>query len=135
MPRSRTVSSKNHRRHVVYPGVLAETARLRWTEFRYPSFPPYALELVCFDLRRRSRHWITQPFSLDNREVQDALDRLLVRHYAPGAEVSGLLVCAAMCEEANAARSTPTGDFAAARNHVHYSDALAPFIEQRWREL
>ena len=82
MPRPRTVSSKNHRRHVVYPGVLAESARLRWTEFRYPSFPPYALELICFDLRRRSRHWITQPFSLDNREVQDALTPLLIQNKA-----------------------------------------------------
>ena len=135
MPRSRTVSAKNHRRRVVFPGVVADTARLRWLEFRYPSFPPYALELICFDLRRRCPHWITLPFSRESREVQDAFDRLLVRHYLPGAEARGLLVCAAMCEEANAARSTPLGEFAAARDYVHYSDALAPCIEQRWQEL
>lgn len=88
------------------------------------------------DLRRRPpRHWITQPFSRESREVQDALDRLLVRHYAPGAGVSGLLVCAAMCEEANAARSAPTGDYASARDYVLHSEALRPCIEQRWKEL
>jgi hypothetical protein len=135
MPRSRTASCKSHRRHIGYPGVLTETARLRWTEFRYPSFPPYALELICFDLRRRCPHWITLPFSKESREVQEAFDRLLVRHYVPGDEARGLLVCAALCEEAAAARSTPTGAFASERDYVHHSDALAPCIEQRWREL
>ena len=135
MPRSRTVSCKNHRRHVGYPGLLEETTRLRAAEFRYPSFPPYALELICFDLRRRCPHWITLPFSRESQHVQDAFDRLLVQHYVPGAKARGLLVCAALCEEANAARSRPFGDFAAASDYVHYSDALAPCIEQRWNEL
>ena len=94
----RTVSCKSIRRHVGYPGILAETLQLRWSEFRYPSFPPYALELICFDLRRRRTHWITRHFSRETRRVQDALDRQLVAHYAPGAEARGPLVCAAMCE-------------------------------------
>lgn len=36
---------------------------------------------------------------------------------------------------ANAARSTPTGDFGSARDYVHHSKTLAPCIEQRWQEL
>ena len=135
MPRPRTASCKNRRRHIGYPGILEDATRLRFAEFRYPSFPPYALELICFDLRRRCQHWITLPFSRESREVQEAFDRLLDRDYVKGADARGLLVCAALCEEANAARSTPLGEFAAVHDYVHYSDALAPCIEQRWQEL
>ena len=67
--------------------------------------------------------------------MQDGLDRELVRHYRPGADARGLLVCATMCETANAARHGPRGEFGIVRDYVHYSQALVPCIEQRWREL
>src|SRR5688500_13628976 len=104
MPRPRTLSCKNIGRQDSFLGILQQTVRLRFAEFRYPSFPPYALELICFDLRRRRPHWVTLPFSRDTRRVQDGLDGELVRHYVEGEEARGLLVCAAMCETANAAR-------------------------------
>jgi hypothetical protein len=108
--------------------------RLRWQEFRYPSFAPFALEMICFDLRRRREHLITATLASDTMEVQDALDAALAGSYCPGADARGPLVQAVMCEQANGQRDVPRGPFAKWRSHVFYSDVLAPCIEERWRE-
>ena len=122
------------RRHVTLPGVLAEVVRLRWQEFRYPGFSPFALEMICFDLRKRREHLITATFASDTAEVQDALDCGLAGTYCGGPDARGPLVQAVMCEQANAQREVPRGKFAKWREHVCYSKVLAPCIEERWRE-
>src|SRR6476469_2715531 len=109
------------RHRVTLPGVLREVLRLRWQEFRYPSFAPFALEMICFDLRKRREHLVTGTFACDRREVQDALDRNLVASYCPGAEARGPMVQAIFCEEANALRDVPRAKLAKYRDDVYYS--------------
>ena len=46
-------AAKTERSRVSIPGILADTARQRWLEFRYPGLSPFGLELICFDLRLR----------------------------------------------------------------------------------
>ena len=117
------------------PGILRETLQKRWAEFRYPSFPPFALELICFDLRKRRDHLITRYFADDTPAAQDALDRELVRQYVPGHEERGPLIQALFCDVAETGRAIPRGNYAVYRNRVQYSDILRPCIETRWREL
>jgi hypothetical protein len=135
MARPRVPSAKNHLRRVSIPGVLAAVARQRSLEFRYPGFSPFALEMICFDLRKRVPHDVTVLVAQDPPEMQAAVDRELVRQYRPGPARHGILVQAACCDLAAAARPAPAGSFACERHHVRYSDLLAPCIETRWREL
>ena len=65
------------RRQVTVPGILRETIQRRMAEFSYKSFSPFAVELVCFDLRKRREHLVTRPFADEPSAVQDALDRLM----------------------------------------------------------
>jgi hypothetical protein len=44
------------RKSVTIPGLLAGTVGRRCQELGYSSFTPYAVDLVCFDLRMASRH-------------------------------------------------------------------------------
>ncbi len=134
MPRPAVASAKSRRRYVALPGLLADTARLRWKEFRYPGFSPFGLELVCFDLRLRVPHEITLRFARETPKVQLAIDRLLVTQYRPGAERNGILIQAARGEFAPAARPAPSGSFANYRTEVRFSDLLAPCIAARWPE-
>src|SRR5688572_9617693 len=87
-----TPPAKPWRCHVNYPGILTNAVRTRWEEFDYQAFSPYAIELVCFDLRIRRDHDVTQPFSMDTLAAQDAIDRELIRHYQPDSPRNGLLV-------------------------------------------
>ena len=109
MPRPRAVSRKKQRRHVSLPGVLQRVLHQRYLEFRYPTFSPYGLELACFDC-------------------------LLARHYQPGPTGRGLLLRAVHGEPIPDAPPMPRGDYASWKEWVCHSDALAPCIEQRWRE-
>ena len=77
--------SKSWRVHVAIPGVLATAIETRRREFTYKNFSPFAVELVCFDLRVRRQHLVTHPFSQEPPEVQDAIDRQIVHYYKPGA--------------------------------------------------
>src|SRR6186713_779329 len=112
MPRPATPSRKNHRRHVSLPGVLQSVLHRRYLEFRYPSFPPYALELVCFDLRLRREHDLTRVFADADDDAQETLDRLLARHYVPGPDARGLLLRAAHAEPIPAAPPLRRGVYA-----------------------
>ena len=134
MPRSPVPAPKTLRRRVTIPGLLANTTQRRWEEFLYPGFSPFALELICFDLRLRVAHEITRRFAAQRAPVQAAIDRLLVRHYRPGPEREGLLIQAAHGRWREPDAAAPPGTFARFQSHVRYSATLAPCIEIRWRE-
>jgi hypothetical protein len=134
MPRPFLLSAKPHRIRVGLPGILGEVVRQRWEEFRYPGFSPFALELICFDLRLRVPHEITACFAKQPARVQAAIDRALVRHYHPGADRDGLLIQAARGPWREPSQSAPRGELMKFRDHVRYSETLAPCIEQRWPE-
>ncbi|MGH8092586.1 MAG: hypothetical protein ACREIF_03845 [Chthoniobacterales bacterium] len=51
---------------------------------RYLLFAPYAVELVCNDLRSDAKHTITLELARDTRPGQDAVDRELARRCRPG---------------------------------------------------
>lgn len=123
------------RRHVTIPGILRETIQRRMAEFRYTSFSPFALELICFDLRKRREHLITRPFADDTPAVQEALDRELVHHYQPGYERRGLLLRAVFNDTAEIHREPLRGTYSAFRGNITAPEALRPCIEKRWREL
>src|SRR5687768_18589537 len=91
-PPSRAKRPKSWRRHVSIPAVLAPVLPTRWAEFHYTSFSPYAVELVCFDLRKRRDHDITRPFADDPPRVQDAVDREIVPRVAPHRDREGALI-------------------------------------------
>ena len=86
------VRQKTRRVHLSIPGVLASILPTRWAEFHYTSFSPYAVELVCFDLRKRREHTITRPFADDPPPVQDAVDREIRAGYEPFRERDGALI-------------------------------------------
>jgi hypothetical protein len=134
VPRPPIDSAKHRRRYVALPGLLADTVRRRWEEFRYPGFSPFGLELICFDLRLRVPHEVTLRFARENPKVQAAIDRLLVAQYRPGAERNGILIQAARGEFAPAARPAPSGSFAIFRNEVRFANTLAPCIATRFPE-
>jgi hypothetical protein len=134
MPRSPAPAPKTLRRHVTIPGILADIVRRRREEFGYDAFSPYALELICFDLRLRHPHVITLTFARDSLEVQEALDRELVRQYVPGHEKRGPLMQALFCDIAETQRSLPAGTYGTHADHVIYPAVLHPCIEIRWPE-
>ena len=116
------------------PGILADILRQRWKEFRYPGFSPFALEMVCFDLRIRRAHEFSLYFAQKPKAIQEALDRELYRQYRPGAARNGIMVQAIQATPLPPARPAPRGEFAGFRGYIRYSEALAPCIEARWRE-
>ena len=81
---TRATPSKSWRVHVAVPGILATAIKTRREEFSYKTFSPFAVELVCFDLRVRRDHVVTLPFFREPIEVQNAIDRQIVHHYRPG---------------------------------------------------
>src|SRR5215207_3000788 len=118
MPRPSAPSPKGNHRRVSIPGLLADTMRLRWAEFGYPGFSPFALELICFDLRIRREHDLTLFFAQQSEAVQAALDRELKRQYRPGPERCGILVQEISGERLPAVHPAPRGDFAKFRGHA-----------------
>lgn len=134
MPRPRTVSRKDQRRHVSLPGVLRNVLHQRYLEFRYPSFSPYGLELTCFDLRLRRAHDFTLVFAEADKDAQAALDCLLVRHYQPGPNARGLLLRTVHGEPIPETPPMPRGDYVTWNELVRHSDVLAPCLQTRWRE-
>jgi hypothetical protein len=80
------------RKSITIPGLLVPTVKQRCAEFGYTIFTPYAVELVCYDLRSDAKHTITLEIARDTQAAQDAVDRELVAHYRPGQARKGLLV-------------------------------------------
>lgn len=80
------------RKSITIPGLLAPAVKVRCSEFGHAIFTPYAVELVCYDLRSDAKHTITLQIARDTQAAQDAVDRELVAHYRPGQPRKGLLV-------------------------------------------
>jgi len=80
------------RKSITIPGSLATAVKQRCREFGYASLTPYAVELVCYDLRSDAKHAITLAIANDTQAAQDAVDRELVARYRPGQQREGLLV-------------------------------------------
>jgi len=64
----------------------------RCAELGYSIFTPYAVELVCYDLRSDAKHEITLEIARDTQAAQDAVDRELVSRYRPGQQREGPLI-------------------------------------------
>ncbi|MDQ6911250.1 MAG: hypothetical protein M3128_00040 [Verrucomicrobiota bacterium] len=80
------------RKSITLPGLLAPAAKQRYAEFGHSILTPYAVELVCYDLRSHAKHEITLEIARDTQAAQDAVDRELVSRYRPGQKREGLLV-------------------------------------------
>lgn len=72
------------RKNITIPGLLAPTVKQRCAEFGEGGFAPYAVELVCYDLRADAKHAITLEIAQDTQAAPDAVDRELVTRYRPG---------------------------------------------------
>src|SRR5260370_40182305 len=86
------IMARGVRKSITIPWLLAPTVKLRCAEFGHTIFTPYAVELVCYDLRSDANHTITLEIARDTQAAQDAVDRELVAHYRPGQPRKGLLV-------------------------------------------
>ena len=75
---------KGVRKSITIPGLLAATVKQRCREFGHAIFTPYAVELVCYDLRSDAKHSITLEIARDTQPAQDAVDQELVARYRPG---------------------------------------------------
>jgi hypothetical protein len=138
------VCQKNRRVHLSIPGVLASILPTRWAEFHYTCFSPYAVELVCFDLRKRREHTITRPYADDSPRVQDAVDRVIIDHYEPFRDREGALIelifqrtgdTAARERSNSLAAELPVGEMVSRKMWVFFPEVLWEAIEQRRREL
>ena len=141
------VRSSTWRAHVTIPGILASVLPTRWAEFNYTTFSPYAVELACFDLRKRRDHDVTRPFADLASKTQDAIDRLIVEHYEPGRDREEGLIAriiqqtqavaadAGTDESTSAANALPISEVVASRMNVFFPAPLREAIEQRWQEL
>jgi hypothetical protein len=97
----------------------------------------YAVELVCYDLRRLFPHLLTCEISDDPRPVQDGIDKQIVIHYAPGRpRDKGLLLRIIRGE----VPPLPPGylkhlERCVAGERVKFPDRLKECIQARWRAL
>jgi hypothetical protein len=134
---TRTTLPESWRVHVAVPGILGTAIKTRREEFSYKSFSPFAVELVCFDLRVRRDHIVTQPFSLEPPDVQNAIDRQVVHYYKPDAPRNWELIERILRGEEwlPPIGKFVEGEFQSFRDHVKFPGKLAPLIEIRWREL
>ena len=126
------------RKSITIPGLLAGTVERRCAEFGYLSFTPYAVELVCFDLRMGSRHAVTLALAYDTQAAHDAVDRELVVRYGPGQKREGLLVQLVnrMQEAANRGRhDARPAPLSAVPQRVTFPLAIWQVANVRWQEL
>lgn len=126
------------RKSVTIPGLLTGTVARRCKELGYSNFTPYAVDLVCFDLRMASRHEVTLSLASDTQAAHDAVDRELVVRYRPGQKREGLLVQLASRVRDIAdrgrhdARPTP---LSALPERVTFPFRLWEVVDLRWQEL
>jgi hypothetical protein len=132
---------KGVRKSITLPGILAETVVKRYREFDCPSFSPYGVELICYELRKCSPHSLTVALAGDNWSAQDAVDRELVRRYRPKSKRGGLLqelvervaeINRIAAEARDLERLPPKS---AQAERITLPALLWPVIDQRWRDL
>lgn len=127
---------------VTVPAVLMQPHALptRWAEFFYPSFSPFAVELVCFDLRKNAEHDLTIVFARDTGAGQDALDRELIADYRPG-QPRNLDRLRAMIERAKqmapgqGPQCLGNSQLKVVKKDVYFPGRLRAIIEERWADL
>jgi hypothetical protein len=128
------------RKSITIPGLLAPAVKLRCTEFRYTIFAPYAVELVCYDLRSDAKHEITVAIAGDTQAAQDAVDRELVSRYRPGQKREGLLVQLVerihhLQDLATRSRHDLPVQLSAVPERVTFPFDIWRLVDVRWQEL
>jgi hypothetical protein len=128
------------RKSITIPGLLAPAVKLRCVEFGHAIFTPYAVELVCYDLRSDARHTITLQIARDTQAAQDAVDRELVAHYRPGQPRKGLLVqlverIGHLQNVAARSRHEPTPPLSAVPERVTFPFDIWRMADPRWQNL
>jgi hypothetical protein len=131
--------AKGVRKNVSIPGLLAPALRLRMREFGHRTVSPFAVDLVCYDLRSGAPHSITLAISQDTQAAQDAVDGELVARYRPGQKRNGLLVefvehLAQLRDLARHAECPPL-PLNAKPERIMLPAAIWPLADLRWREL
>jgi hypothetical protein len=131
---------KGVRKSITIPGLLAATVKQRCREFRHSIFTPYAVELVCYDLRSDARHTITLQIACDTQAAQDAVDRELVAHYRPGQPRKGLLVqlverIGHLQNVAERSRHDRTPPLSAVPERVTFPADIWRLADPRWQKL
>jgi len=132
---------KGVRKSITIPGLLVPTVKQRCAEFGHSIFTPYAVELVCYDLRSDAKHSITLEIARDTQPAQDALDRELVARYRPGQPRKGLLVQLVdrihrLQSIAAASRhDLPLPPLSAVADRVTFPFEIWRLVDVRWKEL
>jgi hypothetical protein len=137
----RRAMARGVRKSITIPGLLAPTVKERCAEFGHSIFTPYAVELVCYDLRSDAKHSITLEIARDTQPAQDAVDRELVARYRPGQPRKGLLVqlidrIHRLQTIAAASRhDLPLPPLSAVAERVTFPFEIWRLVAVRWREL
>ena len=132
---------KGVRKSITIPGLLAATVKQRCAEFGHSIFTPYAVELVCYDLRSDAKHSITLEIARDTQPAQDAVDRELVIRYRPGQPRKGLLVQLVdrihhLQSVAAASRhDLPLAPLSVVAERVTFPFEIWRLVDVRWKEL
>jgi hypothetical protein len=132
---------KGVRKSITIPGLLTPAVKRRSGEFGHSIFAPYAVELVCYDLRSDAKHSITLDIARDTQTAQDAVDRELIARYRPGQPRKGLLV--QLIDrihhlQGTAARNRhdlPLPPLSATTERVTFPFEIWRLVDVRWREL
>jgi hypothetical protein len=128
------------RKSITIPGLLAPAVKLRCAEFGHTMFTPYAVELVCYDLRSDAKHEITVAIARDTQAAQDAVDRELVSRYRPGPKRDGLLVQLVervhhLQDLATRSRHDLPVQLSAVPERVTFPFDIWRLVDVRWQEL
>ena len=126
------------RKSITIPGLLARTVDQRRRELDCDTFTPYAVELVCYDLRIASKHEVTLALARDTQSAQDAVDRELVTRYRPGQKREGLLVQLVTGMQATAERGrhdARPAPLSAVPQRLTFPCDIWELVDLRWQEL
>lgn len=128
------------RKSITLPGLLAPAVKQRCAEFGHSTLTPYAVELVCYDLRSDAKHEITVAIACDTQAAQDAFDRELVTRYQPGQKREGLLVQVVerihhLQDLAARSRHDLPVQLSAVRDRVTFPFDIWRLVDVRWQDL
>ncbi len=129
---------KGIRKSITIPGLLAATVEERQQELACANFTPYAVELVCYDLRMASNHEVTLALARDTQSAHDAVDCELVARYCPGQKREGLLVqlVTRMQDTADRGRhESRLVPLSAVPQRLTFPADIWRLADLRWREL
>jgi hypothetical protein len=130
--------AKGIRKNISVPGLLAPALRLRTQEFGHRTVSPFAVDLICYDLRTGASHTITLAISRDTQAAQDAVDGELAARYEPGQKRNGLLVqiIEHLAEVRSVARHSGAPQaLKTEAERIMIPAVIWPLAEIRWQEL